>query len=49
MQFILGRAITWLVGVTIYGTIFTNNSTQPRQFLCDKILLKKKLAWGIAH
>ena len=32
------RAITWLVGVTIY--FFNNNSPPPRQFLCNKILLK---------
>ena len=35
------RAITWLVGVTIYCTFFNNNSSIPRQFLCDKMLLKK--------
>ena len=34
-------AITWLVGVTIYCRFFNNNSPPPRQFLCDKILLKK--------
>ena len=37
-----GQAITWFVGVTIYCTFFNNNS--PRQFLCKKILLKKKIA-----
>ena len=35
------RAITWFVGVTIYCTFFNNNSPLPRQFLCNKILLKK--------
>ena len=35
------RALTWLVGVTIYCTFFNNNSPPPRQFLCNKILLKK--------
>ena len=35
------EAITCLVGVTIYSTFFNNNSPPPRQFLCDKILLKK--------
>ena len=35
------RAITWLVGVTIYCTFFNNNSPPSRQFLCNKILLKK--------
>ena len=35
------RAITWLVGVTIYCTFFNNYSPLPRQFLCKKILLKK--------
>ena len=34
-------AITWLVSVTIYCTFFNNNSPPPRQFLCNKILLKK--------
>ena len=34
------RAITWLVGVTIYCTFFNKNSPTPRQFLCNKILLK---------
>ena len=32
--------------VTIYCTIFNNNSPSPRQFLLDKIL-KKKLARGM--
>ena len=27
------RAITWLVGVTIYCTFFNNNSPPPRQFV----------------
>ena len=35
------RAITWFVGVTIYCTFFKNNSSPPRQFLCNKILLKE--------
>ena len=35
------RAITWFVGVTIYCTFFTNNSSPPRQFSRNKILLKK--------
>ena len=34
-------AITWFVGVAIYYTFFNNNSPPPRQFLCNKILLKK--------
>ena len=41
-----GPAITWLVGVTIYCTIFQwqfINSPPPRQFLRSKYL-KKKLA-----
>ena len=36
------RAITWFVGVAIYCTFFNNNSPLPHQFLCNKILLKKK-------
>ena len=35
------RAITWFVGVTIYCAFFNNTSPPPRQFLCNKILLKK--------
>ena len=36
------QAITWLViDVTIYGTLFSNNSPPFCQFLCNKILLKK--------
>ena len=35
------RAITWLAGVTMYCTCLINNSPTPRQFLCNKILLKK--------
>ena len=35
------RAITWLGGVTIYFTLFTNNLPPSRQFLCNKVLLKK--------
>ena len=35
------RAITWLVGETIYCIYFNNASPLPRQFLCNKILLKK--------
>ena len=35
------RAMTLLVGVTLYCTFFNNNSPTPRQFLCNKILLKK--------
>ena len=34
-------AITWFVGVTTCRTFFNNNSPTPRQFLCNKILLKK--------
>ena len=30
------RAITWLVGVTIYRTLFSNNSPPPRQFYATK-------------
>ena len=29
------------VGITIYCTFFNYNSPPPRQFLCNKILLKK--------
>ena len=44
------RAITWFVGVTIYCTIFNNNSHPPRQFLCNKIFLKKiSYSKGNAH
>ena len=39
--------ITWLVGVTTYGTFFTINSPPPCQVLCDKLFLNKKLARGI--
>ena len=35
------RAITWLLGVTIYCTFFNTNSPPPRQFLCNKIVFKK--------
>ena len=35
------RAITWFEGVTIYCTFFNNNSPISRQFLCNKITLKK--------
>ena len=35
------QAITWFVGVTIYSTFFGNNLPPPRQFLCNKLLLKK--------
>ena len=35
------RAITWFLGVTTYCTFFNNHSPPPRQFLCNKILLKK--------
>ena len=34
-------AMTWLVDVTIYCTLFNNKSPPPRQFLRDKTLLKK--------
>ena len=37
----LGRAITWVVGITIYCTVLNNNLPPPRQFLRVKILLKK--------
>ena len=36
------RAKTWQLGVTIYCTVFNNNSPPLRQFLREKILLKKK-------
>ena len=36
------RAITCLAGVTTYCTFFYNNSPPPREFLCNKIILKKK-------
>ena len=35
------RAVTWFAGVTIYCTFFNDNLPPPRQFLCNKILLKK--------
>ena len=38
------KEITWFVGVTIFCTVFNNNSPPPRQFLCNKILLKKLAA-----
>ena len=37
-------AITCFVGVTVYGTYFNNNSPPCRQFLSNKILLKKLAA-----
>ena len=44
------RAITWFVGVTIYCAFFNDNSPPPRQFLCNKILLKKiSYSKGNAH
>ena len=42
------RAITWLVGVTIYYNILNNNLPPPWQFLRDIITLKK-LARRNAH
>ena len=36
------RAMTWSEGVAIYCSFFDNNSPPPRQFLCNKIYLKKK-------
>ena len=35
------REVTWFAGVTFYSTFFNNNSPPPRQFLSNKILLKK--------
>ena len=35
------RVITWFVAVTIYCTFFNSNSPSLRQFLCNKVLLKK--------
>ena len=35
------RAITWFAGITIICAFFNNNSPPSRQFLCNKILLKK--------
>ena len=44
------RAITWFAGVTIYRTFFNYNSPSPRQFSCNKILLKKiSYSKGNAH
>ena len=44
------RAITWFVDVTMYCTFYNNNSPPPRQFLCNKILLKKiSYSKGNAH
>ena len=44
------RAITWFVGATIYRTFFNNISLPFRQFLCNKILLKKiSYSKGNAH
>ena len=37
------RAITWLLGVINYCTIFQNNSPQSCQFFRKKNLLEKKL------
>ena len=34
------RAITWLVGVTIYFTFCNNNSPPPGQFFSNEIVLK---------
>ena len=43
-------AVTWFAGVTIYCTFFTNNSLPSRQFLSNKILLKKiSYGKGNAH
>ena len=36
---------TWLTGVTIYCAVSNNNSLPLRQFLHDKIALKKN-KWG---
>ena len=46
------QTITWLVDVTIYcrPTFFNNNLPPFRQFLCNKILLKKiSYSKGNAH
>ena len=45
------QAITWFVGVTNCCTFFNNNLPPPRQFLCNKILLKKNISYskGNAH
>ena len=44
------RAITCFVGITIYCTFFNYNSLPPRQFLCNKIFLKKiSFTKGNAH
>ena len=46
----LARAITWFEGVTIYCTFFNYNSPPPRQFFCNKLLLKKiSYSKGNAH
>ena len=42
------RAITWLVGLSIYCTIFNDNPSTPLQFFRGKIVLEKK-AGGNAH
>ena len=50
LNVIPARAITWFIGVTISCTFFNNNSPPPRQFLCNKILLKKiRYSKGNAH
>ena len=44
------RAIAWFEGATIHCAFFNNNSPPPRQFLCNKILLKKiSYSMGKAH
>ena len=37
----LAGAITWFVDISICCASFNNNLPPPRQFLCNKILLKK--------
>ena len=44
------RLHLWFVGITIYCTFFNYNSPPPRQFLCNKMLLKKiGFSKGNAH
>ena len=44
-----GPGNNMLVGVTIYCTFFKNDFPPPCQFFHEKMLFKKKLAWGNAH
>ena len=45
---LVGETNTWLIGIIVVP-FYNNNSPPPHQFLHEKTLLKKKLAWGNAH